>query len=325
MPRPLRWLRVVAARSAAALAPLACTFSLVACQGNPDLPPCELSAALLAQVDGTRLLSDVQRLVDFGERRSVSQQTVVAAWIAERLEGLGYRVEEQSFTHVFAADRQIRGVNVEARRRGLGLIGAPWREVFLGAHFDSTSWEGAAPGALDNASGTAAVLEVARLLAPCATARDLRLVLFSKEESADAGSREYLASLARERDGKRIYLNIDMIGCAAGADSTLSLSLQDAHAELGDRAQAAVAGWTRMKGKVTLHEECNWNTDTGPFCAAGDQALQMSNAISTDCWQRIHQPEDTPDLLEREALVESTRAALTIVLEEAGANVEPSV
>ncbi|MBI1913318.1 MAG: M20/M25/M40 family metallo-hydrolase [Planctomycetes bacterium] len=64
--------------------------------------------------------------------------------------------------------------------------------VVIGAHLDS--WD-LGQGTLDNGTGTAVVLETARLLARCGTApkRTLRFVLFTGEEQGLHGSRAYVA------------------------------------------------------------------------------------------------------------------------------------
>jgi Zn-dependent M28 family amino/carboxypeptidase len=87
-------------------------------------------------------------------------------------------------------------------------------EVFIiCAHYDSTSqnpynW---APGADDNASGTAAVLTAARVLANFRFDRTIEFCLFTAEELGLLGSQEYAAEC---RDaGKKIVgvINLDML------------------------------------------------------------------------------------------------------------------
>jgi len=102
---------------------------------------------------------------------------------AGRLEQLGYQVELQEYS---------TGVNV------LGVLPGsnhPDERIMVSAHYDSTP---GCPGANDNASGVAALLELARVLALADHARTLVLACWDEEELGMYGSRAY-AQLARQR------------------------------------------------------------------------------------------------------------------------------
>ena len=104
----------------------------------------------------------------------------------------------------------VWGQNIAFRREGEKY---PDRRVLLTAHYDSkssTPYE-CAPGADDNASGVAAVLECARVLRDERVSRSVEFVLFDGEELGLIGSRVYAAAL----DTGVVYegvLNLDMIG-----------------------------------------------------------------------------------------------------------------
>ena len=106
--------------------------------------------------------------------------------------GLGYQVDTQRFQ----VDRD-EARNVEVQMPGGARAG---EIVVVGAHYDSAM---GAPGANDNGSGVAALLELARILRDSQPARTLRFVAFVNEEPpfyrGDAmGSRQY-ARRCRER------------------------------------------------------------------------------------------------------------------------------
>ena len=174
-----------------------------------------------------RIAADVQTLAAFGTRHTLAPQNVDAAnWLRERLLAAGWRdVALEEFT-VAARGGAPRGeddgrttrFNVVATKPGTTT---PDEVVQFGAHYDSRNVrlpdaDGAAPGADDNASGTAALLEVARTLADVETARTVRLVFYSGEELGLVGSRADAKRMAAERDagGRRIVLlgNMDMVG-----------------------------------------------------------------------------------------------------------------
>lgn len=81
--------------------------------------------------------------------------------------------------------------------------------LIVGAHLDSVD-EG--PGMNDNASGVAAVLEIARQLGGCASRRGIRLAFWGAEEEGLLGSTAYVSSLTSEQiAAARGYINLDML------------------------------------------------------------------------------------------------------------------
>jgi len=157
----------------------------------------------------TALAGHVRALAhDIGVRSDATYANVqrAAAYIERTLRGLGYDVVSLEFS---ADNRTFR--NLEATLRGTSR---PQEVVVLGAHYDTA--EGA-PGADDNASGVAGVLELARIFAQERQSRTVRFVFFPNEEppsfpTADMGSRHY-ATAARERNDQIVaMLSIESIG-----------------------------------------------------------------------------------------------------------------
>lgn len=129
-----------------------------------------------------------------------------AQYIEKMLAGPGLTVATQ---HFLSGPAEVRNIEVEVR----GAARAS-EIVIVGAHYDSVL---GAPGANDNGSGVAAVIELARVLAAEKPARTLRFVAFVNEEPpfyhTDAmGSRHY-ARRSKER-GENILamLSLETIG-----------------------------------------------------------------------------------------------------------------
>ncbi len=96
--------------------------------------------------------------------------------------------------------------NVLAETRG----GNAGNVVMAGAHLDSVN---AGPGSNDNASGAAALLEVAEQLARVDPVNQVRFAWWGGEESTLVGSTRYVTGLTdEERSRIALYLNVDMIG-----------------------------------------------------------------------------------------------------------------
>jgi Peptidase family M28 len=81
--------------------------------------------------------------------------------------------------------------------------------VVVGAHYDSAP---DSPGADDNGSALAALLEIGRSLAPVRRRHDLRLVAFDLEETDFRGSRHHAAQCVWARRKIRLMLSLEMLG-----------------------------------------------------------------------------------------------------------------
>ena len=166
-------------------------------------------------------MATVRRLaLDFGPREATSPAYGRAArWVEAEFVRLGYDVQRQRL-RVPAGNswgvpvRAGETWNVVARPRGL-QPGQPY--VVVGAHLDTVPQ---APGAEDNASGVAVVLETARLAAALPTRWPVVFVAFAAEEPRDAtgtahhfGSRAMVARLSdEERGALRAVVALDRVG-----------------------------------------------------------------------------------------------------------------
>ena len=135
---------------------------------------------------------------EIGERNVWRPQSMAAAaaYIRTEFEAAGYEVNVQSFSS--------RGENVSNLEAVLPGNAAADEIIVIGAHYDSVA---GSPGADDNASGVAALLELARLLAGTTLPRSVRFVAFANEEAPffygdEMGSNLY-ATRAQEQ-GERI-------------------------------------------------------------------------------------------------------------------------
>lgn len=158
--------------------------------------------------DPDRLRAHVQALV--GERHPLITPAALRRaedYVAGTLEGLGLAVERPTFT--FQGDRYS---NVVGRLEGR----SPESErLLIGAHFDSVP---GSPGADDNASGVAALLEAARLLADGRPRRTLEFVGFNLEEPQAGvqnhrlGSRAYARAAVEAGISYEACLVFEMVG-----------------------------------------------------------------------------------------------------------------
>lgn len=106
--------------------------------------------------------------------------------------------------------------------------------ILIAAHYDGVP---GSPGADDNASGVAVLLELARIFATETTRYPLRLVAFDMEEPGCLGSKEYVAKLVREKQKLRLMMSLEMLGyCDAnsGTQNYPAPVLQKFYPDTGD-------------------------------------------------------------------------------------------
>jgi Zn-dependent M28 family amino/carboxypeptidase len=157
-------------------------------------------------------------------------------------------------------------------------------------------------GADDNASGVAAMIEIARWLAAQKSAGKLKLshdivfAAWSGEELGILGSSHFVRSLHPEGSDDRTtdviaYLNMDMIGRYRDGLTVHGLASSPAWAKAIERANVPVG--------LTLHAlpDTYLPTDSTPFYVAGVPILSAFTGAHED----YHRPSDTPDKLNYEA------------------------
>jgi Zn-dependent M28 family amino/carboxypeptidase len=145
---------------------------------------------------------------EIGERNVWWPEALRAAaeYIHGELSALGYAVAAQSYaTHGVHCD------NLEAVLPGTGRAS---EIIVAGAHYDTVA---GSPGADDNASGVAGLIEIARALRPLRPERTLKLVAFVNEEPpffyfGEMGSKVYAEAARRRGDDIRIMLSLEMLG-----------------------------------------------------------------------------------------------------------------
>jgi MFS family permease len=131
-----------------------------------------------------------------------------AAWFAEQLKPYGFDVHPNRFTARIHG-RSTTLVNLVAEKAGLS-----GREIVVMAHRDDS---GVGSGINDNASGTAALIELARSYAPTAAAQRIKLpysLIFLSTDGAAEGARgaAHFAAQPETRQNVLAVLNLDSIG-----------------------------------------------------------------------------------------------------------------
>jgi hypothetical protein len=203
---------------------------------RPQRPSRELRA-LLRRVDADRIEAIVRRLAAFGTRHTLSSQDDPARgigaardWIFEQMTGYAaasggrMTVELQSYIQEPASRIPVptRITNVVATLRG---DVTPNRAYVITGHYDSRVTDvmnatADAPGANDDASGVAVVMELARLLATRRTEATIIFAAVAGEEQGLYGSTHLADQLkAAGVDVQGMFSN-DIVGSSTGDDGT---------------------------------------------------------------------------------------------------------
>ncbi len=245
---------------------------------------------LVDKVSRPTFQANLTRLVSFPTRFSTSAHYASAAADAhDQLTAMRYRTKFQNITVNGSASR-----NVIADKSG-GAASAR-KVVLVTAHLDSINLKGgpaaSAPGADDNGSGSAGLLEMARVFQDHRNKHDLRFILFGGEEEGLFGSKHYVATLsASERARIRAVVNMDMI--ASMNTSTRSVLLEGAtlSRRIMNGLKEAAATYTRLTVETSLNP---FASDHVPFINKGIPAvLTIEGADNTN--SRIHSGDDTID------------------------------
>jgi len=200
-------------------------------------PPDEGLLALLAQVDPARIQATILRLVQFGTRHTASSQTdpvrgigAATAWVYEQMQAIAatssgrMTVQKQTFTQPVSANIPVPTVitNVIATLQGTA---SPERFYVITGHLDSrvtdvTNFTSDAPGADDDASGVAVVLELARLFATHQFPGTLVFATVAGEEQGLYGSSFMAQQMkAAGNDVQGMFSN-DIVGASQAFDGT---------------------------------------------------------------------------------------------------------
>ena len=203
-----------------------------------EAPPPQVLWEIGAAAQPDRLRADVERLVSFGTRHTLSQTAserrgigAARRWVAAEFERIsadcGGCLEVFLQRETFSGERRIpeptEVVNVVAILRGTT---EPNRFVMMSGDIDSRVSDvmnatDDAPGANDNASGMAGVLEAARVLSRYRFRASIAFAGLSGEEQGLFGGRALAAHAQDEGWDLQGVLNNDMIGNVAGINGVL--------------------------------------------------------------------------------------------------------
>ncbi len=292
---------------------------------------------LVQQVDAARLMTTVERMVSLPNRHALAfpapdrgvhaaRHMLIGEFLAIQQAYPGRPIDVYAHEFYFTYRGQdYTGANLVMVIHGTEpTVGA----VLVGAHYDTvsrdmTSFDSIQPGADDNASGVAAVLEIARLAAPSPHRGTIICVLFGAEEHGRFGSKAFVENIIQQQGvDLRAVLNLDMIGSPydgnGGAHNRLRLysappegSPSRRLARLVEQVTLYYVPGLEVHVHRTLDRENRWG-DHQSFSDAGYAAVRLTEPH--DDISRMHNQRDTIEYLDPGYMRLVTQAALATVL-----------
>jgi Zn-dependent M28 family amino/carboxypeptidase len=249
---------------------------------------------------------DIRHLAsEIGPREATSPNfAAAAAFVENRLEGLGYKVRRAK-VRVPAGNswgtpvRRGTSVNVIAEPVGFN---ASKPHVVVGAHLDTVP---VAPGAEDNASGIAVMLQLAAMVKQQPAGLPVQFIAFGAEEprgSGDAlhhfGSRQHVATLNRtERRAVQAMVALDRVGVGASYVPVCTANSR------GNRVRDDLRAAAR-RADIATRTCTNFTSDHWSYAKAGIPAVRLGSIP----YAGYHSRGDVPSVVDRRQLDRVGRA-----------------
>lgn len=257
-------------------------------------------AAVVDQVSVNRIYRYEADLFAFGSKYVTEPGNAQAIhYLTTMLEGFGYSPELQWFE----PQPGVTSANVIVRIEGST---DPELVCVVSSHFDSVR---RSPGADDDTSGTAALLEAARVLAGKALPISIELAFFTGEEAGLLGSREYVRRAVE--DGKQIVcaLNNDMIGWAN--DHRLDNTIRYSNPGIRDVQHAAAALFSDLITYDALYYK---NTDAHAYYEVYGDIVGGIGSYPVLGNPNYHQASDRLSTINHQLVAEVSRTTVATIM-----------
>jgi hypothetical protein len=265
-------------------------------------PISEAVRKVVAEVSQHRIFEHEKMLVSFESKHiSMPGNRKAIDYISAQLKSFGYEPELQWF--------ELRGAlggktaNVLARHTGTEN---PELIYTVSSHLDSVV---AGPGADDDTSGIAAMLEAARVMQGRPLPATVMFVAFTGEESGTLGSREF-ARVAKAGKWKIAgALNNDMIGYAN--DSRLDNTIRYSNAGIRDILHSAAMNFTKL---TTYDARYTKGTDALPLFETFGDILGGIGGYPILSSPHYHQSHDALETINFQQVAETSKTIVAALM-----------
>lgn len=310
---------------------IALLLAAVSFSVRADSPPTGINPEvrqIVSQISADRIAETQKKLESFGTRNIYSSTDDPAhgigaarEWIASQLRSYSPRLQVSFDKHRLAKQgRAFRNVEIWNIVAVLPGASEPERHVIVSGHYDSihlvykTNANGqreldpeatvaaAAPGVTDDGSGTAAVMELARVMSQFQFRKSIVFIAFAAEEYGLFGSGLYAEQAAARHDIVDGVFNNDIIGSdVTGNGETSNRYVNVYSEEPNDSSSRQLARYMKQMAEryqpgfevnlVFRHDRFGRGGDHSPFNAAGYAAIRITTPMEN--FSNQHTATDT--------------------------------
>jgi hypothetical protein len=236
----------------------------------------ELSGNVPAIIDGTSYTI-------LSRHKDQPGNDMATLYIKEKLDSYGLTTTIQEYS--------TTGKNIFGEQTGYLY---PNKKYIICAHMDALPDGIISPGADDNASGTAAVLEIARLLKDYLPAYTLVYALWDEEEAGFLGSTYYADQASAAGDSIMGVINLDMLGYDSNNDSICEIHTRSVGSSLSLSAAMVQCNIDYNLGlEIAVINPGVYNSDQGPFWGRGYGAILLIEDYTNELNPSLHRLSDT--------------------------------
>ncbi len=285
-----------------------------------DVSPDTLLSTLRILTGEEGSTNDGQKDTIVSRNYRMPAHALAAAFLEHRLAALGFGVARDTF---YNSILMTGGTNILAERTGARF---PQHKYILCAHYDATAEDTrdtVAPGADDNATGVAAVLEAARLLSRYQTDYTVLYALWDCEEVGTVGSDAYAKAARARGDSIMGVINLDMLGTDTNNDSLIYVAAGTAR-EIADTV-SQLCQLYQIGLKPLLVFPGNQSSDHASFIRQKYPAMMLIEYMPTDFSPVNHSSLDRIDRLNLDYFHRQTKLAVATIAFLAGVSPPSSV
>ena len=304
-------------------------FAFACCASGQQLSVNPQVKAIVSQVSADRIADIQRKLESFGTRNIYSSTTdpelgigAAREWIAAQFRSYGPKLQVGFDKHRLKGDpsqRLLKDVEIWNVVAVLPGTTEPERQVIITGHYDSihmvyqevngrrsldseATIAAVAPGVTDDGSGTAAVLELARVMSQFQFRKTIVFIAFASEEYGLQGSSTYAEAAAAKHDLIEAVFNNDIIGSdVTGNDETTNRYVNAYSEDPNDSPSRQVARYIREVNAryqpgfeanlVFRHDRFGRGGDHSPFNSYGFAAVRITTAMEN--FSNQHTATDT--------------------------------
>lgn len=273
---------------------------------------------VLRELSGEQSFELGGKTVKLGGRNSYTKDLDLAiAYLEQFYAGLKVKVERHTYK---VRGRSLSNLIVEFK----GTVN-PEKVLIVGAHLDSTAgwpWssEDRAPGADDDASGTAALMELAKALSKMKVGCTVRLCHFTGEEQGLYGSKVYSDKVAAEKTQVIAMIEMDMIGYCNRPGNRVDVHDNEdqngSHSLVVAMTQNAARYGLSLNVTDTHNHAVEGRSDHAPFLDHGFKAVLVSEEFTDEGFNpNYHSTGDRVSACNLPFAVDVIRMVLATVIE----------